>query len=95
MTDLDPEIWQNKTLGAEGAGPFLPELEKQQIEDSNARREGREPKVVEYLNRYPKFVESGSVPSEQQEFAYIDPTAADGSTPPSGDTTSSLLSTDE
>ncbi|MFE1914974.1 hypothetical protein [Streptomyces anandii] len=73
MTDLDPEIWKNKTLGAEGAGPFLPELEKQQIEDVNARREGREPKVVEYVHRYPKFTESGSVPSEQQEFNFVEP----------------------
>lgn len=71
--DLDPDIWKNKTLGAAGAGPFLPEIEIQVNEDRNARHEGREPNVVEYLNRYPTMPESGSVPSVRPEIQYISP----------------------
>jgi hypothetical protein len=63
MTDLDPEIWKNPTLGAVGAGPFLPELEAQAIEDRHARLEGRTADTVEYVNRYPKFMEPNSVPT--------------------------------
>jgi hypothetical protein len=73
MTDLDPEIWNNPTLGAVGSGPFLPEIEKQAAEDRNAKREGREPMTVEYIHRYPTMPPSGSVPSVQEEFNYVSP----------------------
>lgn len=72
MTDLNPEIWNNPTLGSVGAGPFLPEIELQQQEDRNARLEGREPKLVEYVHRYPKMMESGSVPSIRNDVEFKD-----------------------
>ena len=62
MTDLDPKIWENPTLGAAAAGPFLDEIEAQTAEDLNARREGREPLVARHVDRYPKFPEF-NVPS--------------------------------
>lgn len=62
MTDLDPKIWENPTLGAAAAGPFLDEVEAQKAEDLNARREGREPLVARHIDRYPKFPEF-NVPS--------------------------------
>lgn len=71
--EVDPEIWKNPTLGSVGAGPFLNEIEKQSQEDYNARREGREPKVVEYVKRYPQMMPSGTIPSVQDEFVFLDP----------------------
>lgn len=70
MTDLDPEIWKNKTLGAEGSGPFLPEVEKQAAEDRNAKKEDREPVSIEYIHRYPTMPPSGTVPSVTTDFVY-------------------------
>lgn len=57
MTDVDPKIWENPTLGAVGAGPFLDEVEAQAREDYNARREGREPLIAYHRDRYPKYAE--------------------------------------
>lgn len=57
MTDVDPKIWENPTLGAVGAGPFLDEVEAQAKEDYNARREGREPRIAYHPDRYPKYPE--------------------------------------
>lgn len=72
MTDLDPKIWENPTLGAAGAGPFLPEVEAQLAENKNAREEGREPRTVEYVHRYPKYLPSGCVPSVQCDVLFKD-----------------------
>jgi hypothetical protein len=63
MTDLDPAIWQNKTLGEVGAGPFLDEVEAQAKEDHVARQEGREPRIAVHVQRYPQLPPSGSVES--------------------------------
>lgn len=76
MTDLDPEIWNNPTLGSVGSGPFLPEVEAQQAEDYNARKEGRLPKTVVYTENYPKYLPSGSVPSHVETLEFIEPGAA-------------------
>ena len=73
MTDVDPKIWENPTLGSAGAGPFLPEVEKQSIEDYNARKEGREANTVEYVHRYPALTESRTVPSIVNDFVVTDP----------------------
>lgn len=73
MTDVDPKIWENPTLGSVGAGPFLPEVEKQSIEDYNARKEGREANTVEYVHRYPALTESRTVPSTVNDFVVTDP----------------------
>lgn len=72
MTDLDPIIWQNKTLGSVGAGPFLDEVEAQTKEDLLARQEGREPRIAEHVNRYPQMPPSGSVPSLVEEVTWKD-----------------------
>ena len=73
MTDLDPKIWENPTLGEAGAGPFLPEIELQQAEDRNARLDGREPKIVEYVHRYPKLAENVTVPSLTSDVIFKEP----------------------
>lgn len=70
MTDLDPEIWKNKTLGEAGSGPFLPEVERQAMEDRNAKVEGREPAVIEYVHRYPTMPPAHTIPSQVDEFRY-------------------------
>lgn len=56
MTDLDPEIWKNKTLGAATNGVFLDVVEKQQAENRSAAIEGRPARIVKREDRYPGFV---------------------------------------
>lgn len=53
MPDLDPEIWNNKTLGAAANNDRLDVKEKQELENRNARLEGREPREVVVDNDYP------------------------------------------
>lgn len=63
MTDLNPAIWKNKTLGAAAPNVSLEELELQKTEDRNARYEGREPRIAVREVNYPVMTPSGSVPS--------------------------------
>lgn len=68
MTDLNPEIWNNETLGAAANNERLDRLEKQQIEDRAARLEDREPREVVVDNDYPDWTQevskrTGTVPS--------------------------------
>ncbi|MFG2268101.1 hypothetical protein [Streptomyces sp. NPDC048720] len=68
MTDLDPEIWNNPTLGRAANNENLDRLERQQIEDRSARLEDREPNVVVVENDYPGWrpdvmERTGTVPS--------------------------------
>ena len=56
MTDLDPAIWDNETLGAAANGVFLDVLEKQQLENRAAAIEGRPARIVKRENRYPGYV---------------------------------------
>jgi hypothetical protein len=72
MTDVDPKIWENPTLGAAGAGPFLDEVDAQAREDYNARREGREPRVAYHVDRYPKYPDL-NVPSSVSTFEMLSP----------------------
>lgn len=55
MTDLDPRIWDNPTLGAAANGVFLDVVEAQQIENRRAEIEGREPLIAIRDDRYPGF----------------------------------------
>ncbi len=63
MTDLDPAIWENKTLGSASKLPFLDEIEAQELENRSAKAEGREPLVAIREDNYPAYAESGSIPS--------------------------------
>lgn len=72
MTDVDPKIWENHTLGAAGAGPFLDEVEAQAKEDLNARRDGREPRIAYHVDRYPKFMDL-NVPSNVTTLEMLEP----------------------
>jgi hypothetical protein len=68
MTDLDPEIWNNTTLGDAAHNERLDRLEKQQHEDRAARLENREPREVVVENTYPGWTpptseRTGTVPS--------------------------------
>lgn len=77
MTDLDPEIWNNPTLGAAANNERLDRLEKQQLEDRNAKLENREPREVIVDNNYPGWTpevneRTGTVPSNAQVVHYAD-----------------------
>jgi hypothetical protein len=55
MTDLDPEIWNNETLGAAANNERLDRLERQQLEDRSAKLENREPREIVVDNTYPDW----------------------------------------
>lgn len=77
MTDLDPEIWNNPTLGAAAQNVRLDQLEKQQWEDRNAKIEGREPREIVVENNYPGWIaptseRTGTVPSNYDPVHFAD-----------------------
>ena len=77
MTDLDPEIWNNPTLGAAANNTRLDALEKQQLENRNAKLEGREPREVIVDNDYPGWKpdvnpRTGTVSSNVQVVHFAD-----------------------
>ena len=74
LSQTNPELFENKTLGTATTAPFLDQVEAQQREDFNARYDGREPRNVVALNRIPgKFKPSGSVASSHKdEIAFED-----------------------
>jgi hypothetical protein len=77
MTDIDPEIWNNPTLGAAANNERLDRLEKQQLEDRNAKLENREPREVVVDNTYPGWTpeldsRTGTVPSNLQVVHFAD-----------------------
>lgn len=53
MVDLDPEIWNNPTLGLAATNGFADEMELQAIENAAAKREGREPWIAQRIHNYP------------------------------------------
>ena len=67
MVDLNPEIWDNPTLGAAATNGFLDEDAAQKIENEAAAREGREPLIAQRLHGYP-----GSREKVQIESSYDD-----------------------
>lgn len=77
MTDLDPEIWNNETLGAAAHNENLERLEKQVHEDRAAKLEGREPREVVVDRTYPGWApevqaRTGTVPSNYQSVHFAD-----------------------
>ena len=77
MPDLDPAIWENRTLGDAAHNENLERLEKQQHEDRNARVEGREPREVIVERTYPDWAptvndRTGTVPSNYQAVHFAD-----------------------
>lgn len=65
LSQTNPELFDNETLGEATTTPFLDQVEAQKVEDFNARHEGRDPRTVVAVNRIPgKFKPSGSVPSD-------------------------------
>jgi len=77
MTDLDPAIWDNPTLGAAAQNENLDRLTKQQIEDRSAKLEGRERREVVVDNTYPDWSpdvseRTGTVPSNYQTVHFAD-----------------------
>jgi hypothetical protein len=82
MTDLDPEIWNNPTLGAAAPNVNLDQLTAQQIEDRAAKFEKREPREVVIENTYPGYKPevspvTGTVPSNYQTVHFADEQQAD------------------
>lgn len=87
MTDLDPAIWDNPTLGAAANNPRLDAIEKQEIEDRNAKLEGREPLPVVVDNNYPGWTpdvnpRTGTVPSNAEVVHFADDVPADPNADP-------------
>lgn len=77
MTDLNPEIWDNPTLGAAAQNENLERLTKQQQEDYSAKRENREPREVVIDNTYPGWTpdtseKTGTIPSNYQTVHFED-----------------------
>ena len=77
MTDLDPAIWENETLGAAAQNENLERLTKQQLEDRSAKVEGRESREVVVENTYPGWTpdvnaRTGTVPSNYQNVHFVD-----------------------
>lgn len=82
MTDLDPEIFDNPTLGAAAPNENLDRLTAQQIEDRAAKFEGREPREIVIDNTYPGWQpevseRTGTVPSNYQTVHFEDEQQAD------------------
>lgn len=77
MTDLDPAIWDNPTLGKAAYNERLDRLEKQAHEDRAAKIEGREPREVIVDQTYPGWTpetqpRTGTVPSNYQTVHFAD-----------------------
>ena len=72
MSELNPEIWDNKTLGAAAQNQNLDVLEKQQIEDRNAKIEEREPREVVHENYYPGWEPEKNRPSYASNVHFAD-----------------------
>lgn len=77
MTDLDPEIWENKTLGAAAGNENLERLTRQQLEDRAAKLEDREPREIVHENTHPDWTpqveeRTGTVPSNYQAVHFAD-----------------------
>lgn len=66
LSRSNPELFENKTLGEATTSPFLDQVQEQQKEDFNARQEGREARTVVAVDRYPKFMDANTVPSDSQ-----------------------------
>ena len=95
MVDLDPEIWNNKTLGAAANGVFLDVLEAQAAEDRAAKIEGRPAETAYRENRYPGFVDetnSGQTSDVLFGSEYADGTAVCPSGGPVADVPTRVLS---
>ena len=77
MTDLNPEIWENPTLGAAAQNENLDRVTKQALEDRSAKVEGREAREVVIDNTYPGWApevseRTGTVPSNYQTVHFAD-----------------------
>lgn len=77
MTELNPEIWDNPTLGAAANNERLDRVERQQHEDRAAKLENREPREIVVENTYPDWTpevaqRTGTVPSNYQVVHYAD-----------------------
>lgn len=77
MTDLDPAIWENETLGSAAQNTRLDVIEKQELENRNARIEDREPRPVVVDNDYPGWQpnvnpRTGTIPSNIQVVHFAD-----------------------
>lgn len=77
MTDLDPAIWENETLGAAAHNENLERLEKQVHEDRAAKLEGREPREVVIDRTHPGWTppvmpRTGTTPSNFQSARFAD-----------------------
>lgn len=82
MTDLDPGIWDNPTLGAAAQNENLDRLTKQEQEDRSAKIENREPRNVVVDNTYPGWkpevsAKTDTVPSNYQTVHFEDEQQAD------------------
>lgn len=72
MTDLNPEIWNNPTLGRAANNLRLDVLEKQEKENRHAKLEGRKPRTVYAENDYPMYEVEKNRPSRATVIHFTD-----------------------
>lgn len=77
MTDLNPEIWDNETLGAAAPNERLDVIERQILENRAAKFEGREPRTVVSDNTHPGWTppvmpRTGTTPSNYIATRFVD-----------------------
>jgi hypothetical protein len=82
MTDLDPEIFDNPTLGAAAPNVNLDQVTAQEIENRAAKFEKREPREIVVENNYPGYKPevspvTGTVSSNYQTVHFADEQQAD------------------
>lgn len=74
MVDLNPEIWNNPTLGDAATNGFADEEALQAVEDAAAKREGREPWIARRLHRYPNAANDVSIENSYDDgMRLVDP----------------------
>lgn len=74
LSQSNPELFENPTLGEASPTRFLDEVELQKIEDRQARIDKREPAIARREVRYPTMTPSHSVPSSiKDEVKLISP----------------------
>lgn len=77
MVDLNPEIWNNPTLGDAATSGFADEEALQRVEDRAAKAEGREPWIARRISRDPNSPDT-IVSSYDDGMRLIDPATLDG-----------------
>lgn len=72
MSDLSPEIWDNKELGLAAQNRNLSVEEEQARENRSAELEGREPRTVVHEGGYPNWQNYGEYRASYQKEVHFE-----------------------